>query len=76
MSLNQVIDSESLLETKLEDDVFALRDGVNDKDKILWKDSIENVDRLSLKSGTIMRPFVLVSWGRGWWPRWLSQFSI
>ena len=30
---------------KLEDDVFALRDGVNDKNKILWKDNIENVDQ-------------------------------
>lgn len=29
---------------KLEEAVFALKDGVNDKDKILWKDSIEKVD--------------------------------
>jgi len=57
---------------ELEEDVFALRDGLNEKDKILWKDSINKVDEkgrdLSLKSRTIMRTFVLVSWGREWRP--------
>lgn len=46
---------------ELEEDVFALRDGINDKDKILWKDSTDKVDekgRDCLKSRTIMRTFV------------------